>query len=123
MDAISSYEYWNEIDAIASDIADEYVYAADDDGKASDVIHERVGWHQWVIYTFYHFQVLQYSENSGAIEEFGFERTTQTGALDTMLMTLCAMSADVYKRYSELGDPDRRAGYVYKRYSELGETK
>lgn len=83
-------EYSKEISELAESIAKE---AREEGRDVSDVLHETIDGHQWVIYTAYHFDVLKHSKNDGAyFEEYG-ELTLK--ALDLAQIVYAAMAADV----------------------------
>ncbi len=85
---ISSREYWTEIAAIAAEVTREArAYERD----ISDVLHETIDGHQWVIYTAYNFDVAKLSPNSDAWEEWGIT----AGPMFDAQRAYCAMHADV----------------------------
>lgn len=89
MNDISSQEYWTEIEAIAISVTKE---AREQDRDISDVLHEALDGHQWVIYTYYNFDVCKHSPNDDAWREaFGSEAPTNLDAV----RAYSAMDADV----------------------------
>ena len=80
MSNITSSQYWIEVEALATQIAQDAMSQCDnsrDEAEeliADSLMHETIGAHQWVIYNAYHLDVLQYSDNSDRyIDEFGTE--------------------------------------------------
>jgi hypothetical protein len=66
------------------------------DRDETDVLHETIDGHCWVIYTAYNFQVLQHSDNDGyAVEEWGSDCATRDGVLNTAMLAFGALWADV----------------------------
>lgn len=106
MDEITSAAYRQQCNELAQEAADEYGY---DTEEARGWIWDTVDGHEWVIYTFYHFQVLQHSDNSGyTIENFGSDNLVDSnGQLNTMSLTFGALHADVMEAYERLEAPEQ----------------
>lgn len=66
MDSITQKEYWDEVRETAEMIAKE---CREHEQDRYDMLRERAGDHQWVIYTFYNFDVLKWTRNADAWEE------------------------------------------------------
>ena len=58
MEEISQKAYWTEVESLANDCAKE---AKEGDRELSEVVWETCDGHQWVIYTFYNYQVIQHT--------------------------------------------------------------
>jgi len=104
MDEISRHEYRKEVEGLAQEAADECGFNTE---AGREWIWETCDGHQWVIYTFYNYQVLQISDNDAyAIENFGAETAVRDGVLNTAALTMGALYADVMAAYSELEEPE-----------------
>ena len=98
-DAIKNQrEYYKEISALAKQIAEE---VEGDTDRASDLAHEIMDGHQWIIYTYYNLQVLEHSRNESAYFE-------NCGSLDAdsycdamAKMAFAAMLQDVYEELQD----------------------
>jgi len=101
MPNLTASEYRDEINSLAETIRDE---AAEYSREISEVMHETIDGHMWVIYTAYHYEVLSLSENDGAAADFGVNSLVVDGELNTALLAFCAIEADVYEAISELPD-------------------
>lgn len=105
-DCMTSSEYWAEVACLAESIVEETLQDLEPDASEDDAReqvqerhHETIDGHEWVTYTCYHHQVLQYSRNDGyMMEELGFQPLTDSGALDTMALAYWALYADVQER-------------------------
>ena len=80
MTNITSSQYWIEVEALATQIAQDAMLSCDNNREEAEelindsLMHETIGAHQWVIYNAYHLDVLQYSDNSDRyVDEFGVE--------------------------------------------------
>lgn len=84
MNNLSSFTYWQEINSIAANLVHE---AMQDNENVKDEaweqindtdLHQAIDQHQWVIYTQYNLQVLQFSENSEyMVDEMGADSAGQ----------------------------------------------
>ena len=113
MSNITSSQYWNEVEALATQIAQDAMTQCDNErSEAEDLIndslmHETIGTHQWVIYNAYHLDVLQYSDNSDYyIDNFGADDTAlilKERGLNGLHQDLAfyALFADVQEKISE----------------------
>jgi len=109
VEPITEQGYWAEIRSIVDEIVSE-VKQAEPDGdadswreSADERLWETVDGHQWVIYTYYHYQVLQISPNDGySIENFGSEGLVENGSLDTAKLTFGALYADCMERLADV---------------------
>lgn len=63
MSEIDSKHYWLEVSDTAAECAKQ---AKEEERDLYDVVHEMVDGHQWIIYTAYHHQVLQWSTQDAA---------------------------------------------------------
>ena len=63
MKDITHHEYWNEVSTIGQDIIDNALEYGSD---VSDLTHEAIDGHEWIIYTFYHDQILSFTDNDEA---------------------------------------------------------
>ena len=105
MDEITRQEYQKEVQELAESIKTECrEYGRD----VSDALHETIDGHQWVIYTYFNFQVLQHSENDGyALENFGTDcALTESGALNTAALAYGALYGDVSEALNGWNGPD-----------------
>jgi hypothetical protein len=78
METITQKAYWDEVASLAKNCADE---AKEQERELSEVVWETCDGHQWVIYTFYQFQILQHT------------------------------GQDVADRFSDMGGPDLKQGW------------
>lgn len=78
MSDITYSQYWKEVAELAADCVKEAKERGD---ELSDIIHESVDGHQWIIYTAYHTDVLKHTE------------------------------CDVSERFAEFGGPDLTRGW------------
>ena len=119
---MTSKEYWDEIESIASGLikkqqelsADEELERGYIEDAINDLLHEITDGHRWVIYNAYHFSVLEHSENA----EYGVTEglidcadDIKAGGLHKLLMSMCywAMYADIYDRVRDkLDDADEQ---------------
>jgi hypothetical protein len=102
---MTSWEYWSEI----TEIANECKQRERDGEELSDIVHEWIDSHQWVIYTPYHYEVLRISSNVDYGCEEGLidlNEDFKEGGLGrvTMSLTYRAMYADVMGTCSEISD-------------------
>ena len=112
----SSSQYWNEVEALANQIAQDAMEQTDNDrNEAEELINdsllfETIDGHQWVIYNAYHLDVLQYSDNSDHyVAEFGTEDAAlvlKERGLDGLHQALAfwALYADVQEKISDALD-------------------
>lgn len=99
MSDLTLAEYSKEVTELAQTVAKE---ACDENRDVSDVLHETIDGHQWVIYTAYHFDVLKHSPNDGAyFDEIGELTLT---SLDLAPIVYAALAADVRAELPDLGD-------------------
>jgi len=85
--------YWREVRAIALGVLRD---AVEYGRETSDVLHEAIDGHSWVICTAKAQLVAAWSENDGhAIAEFGAECVVKGGCLDWSALAFGAMYADV----------------------------
>ena len=77
MEPITYSDYWNQINDHAKNILDENNITTEDELRENDdiwdSIHETVDGDSWLIYYYYHPQILQHTKNGDALEEYGFE--------------------------------------------------
>ncbi len=67
MDSDITYQqYWQEIQAVAQSVTEE---AREYGREISEVLHETIDGHQWVIYTAYNYDVAKQSPNDDAWQE------------------------------------------------------
>ena len=82
MSMITASQYWKEVEATADRVIDRARDESDRARKESedydlmevinDLLHEEVDGHEWIIYTAYNLDVIQYSENPDEyINNFG----------------------------------------------------
>ena len=116
MTNITSSQYWIEVEALATQIAQDAMSSCDNDRSeaeeliADSLMHETIGAHQWVIYNAYHLDVLQYSDNSDYyIDNFGTDdaaivlRESGLAGLHQAL-AFWALYADVQEKIEEALD-------------------
>ena len=116
MTNITSSQYWNEVEALATQIAQDAMSSCDNSRDEAEelitdsLMHETIGAHQWVIYNAYSLDVLQYSGNSDRyVDEFGVEDAAivlKERGLDGLHQSLAfwALYADVQEKISEALD-------------------
>ena len=116
MTNITSSQYWIEVEALATQIAQDAMVHCDNNREEAEelindsLMHETIGAHQWVIYNAYHLDVLQYSGNSDRyIDEFGTEDAAivlKERGLDGLHQALAfwALYADVQEKIEEALD-------------------
>lgn len=100
-DSITLAEYTAEVASIAAEVAKE---AIEYNREISDVLHETIDGHQWVIYNAYHFRILQHSRNDEAyFQEYG---PIEGGSLSdiTTKLAFAAFYADVSEALPETED-------------------
>lgn len=75
---ITAQEYWREVNELADSIACEAMQQADNNREQAEelvndsLLHEMIDGHQWVIYSGYNLDVLQYSDNDEyMVDNFG----------------------------------------------------
>ena len=112
----SSSQYWNEVEALATQIAQDVMSSCDNNREEAEelindsLLHETIGAHQWVIYNAYTLDVLQYSGNSyHYVDEFGVEDAVlvlKERGLDGLHQSLAfwALYADVQAKIEEALD-------------------
>lgn len=89
---MTASEYWEEIEALAKSIPREARERGDD---PSDVLHETIDGHQFVIYTAEAREVLAHSPNDSAIfDEMGEQTVSDWGTIFSQAAYF-AMCADV----------------------------
>lgn len=91
MEPITSSEYYTECESIAREAVQE---ANGDRDTAYDHLHQDVDGHRWIIYTYYHTQILTHSQHDNAyFEDFGpLEAESFSDA--TLKMAYAAMLRD-----------------------------
>lgn len=96
---ITQSQYWREVTSLAKQIAKE---AKAEDRDITDVLHETIDGHQWVIYTWAYPWVLMHSRSEDALfDQMG--PTEATGYSQIMqLMTFYALYQDVAEELSGL---------------------
>ena len=116
MTNITSSQYWIEVEALATQIAQDAMSQCDNSREEAEelitdsLMHETIGAHQWVIYNAYNLDVLQYSDNSDYyINNFGTEDAAivlKERGLDGLHQTLAfwALYADVLEKIEEALD-------------------
>lgn len=112
METITQDAYHKETLGLAATIVEEAKERHKDSGEdihelISEILHETIDGHEWIIYTYYAQQVVQHSPNDAAIEEYGMESVIKDGTLNWSLLAFCAMEADVREAlpdYDEIED-------------------
>ncbi len=116
MSELTQTEYWTEVESIASTLADEALDQADDDKDAAleyifdSALHETIDGHQWIIYTYYNLQVINFSDNDDYYDQnFGAESlkaSLEEGGIDTLHCHIAfwALYADVQDKIDEALD-------------------
>ena len=116
MTNITSSQYWIEVEALATQIAQDAMSQCDNSREEAEelindsLLFETIGAHQWVIYNAYNLDILQYSDNSyHYVEEFGVEDAIlvlKERGLDGLHQSLAfwALYADVQEKISEALD-------------------
>ena len=103
-DIITQSTYYREITDLAKQCrAEAREYGRD----VSEVIHETVDGHSWIIYTRHNLAVLQYSDHEDAAEEMGgLEDVLRSGGVSGLLTYLAcaAMMADVDAAVAEIAE-------------------
>jgi len=95
---ITQSQYWREVSSLAKNIAKE---AKDEDRDISDVLHETIDGHQWVIYTWAYPWVLMHSRSEDALfEEQGSIETSSYSDI-MQKMTYYALYQDVSNEIAE----------------------
>lgn len=110
MEPITQHEYWKEVESISNELQSEALQELLDGGAEredidsnqiweimADRLHETIDGHQWIIYTYYNYQVLQHSPNDGySAENFGTESIVdKSGNLNTAALAFGALYGDV----------------------------
>jgi hypothetical protein len=95
----SAQEYYAEIRALAQEARQR---SYEDGQDIQEVVHELVDGHQWVIYTHYGLQVLQYSRHENAYFDTFGPLTADTFCSVMAKLTYAAMEADVQETLSEI---------------------
>ena len=116
MSEISSFQYWEEISAIAESIVSETMSECDNDREAAEELvqdtrlHETIDGHQWVIYYAYNLDVIKHSDNDDYYDQnFGAEAlasSLEQGGLDMLHCHIAfwCMYADVQEKLSDAFD-------------------
>ena len=116
MSNITSSQYWKEVEALATQIAQDAMSSCDNDrSEAEELINdsllfETIGAHHWVIYNAYNLDVLRYSDNSDyyvdnlgmddaalVLKEWGLNGLHQA-------LAFCALFADVQEKINDALD-------------------
>ena len=72
-------EYWHEVETLADTVVEQAMQDSDNDivdamDRASDLLHEVVDGHPWIIYNSYNLDVIRWSPNEDyATDHFGTE--------------------------------------------------
>ena len=110
--SITSSQYWVEVEALATQIAQDAMSQCDnnrDDAEeliTDSLLHETIDGHQWIIYCAYNLDVYQYSNNSDYyIDNFGGDDAAyvlKEKRLDGLHQALAfwALYADVQEKIS-----------------------
>lgn len=98
MDSLTSNEYFTQCRDIATEALD--TCATDDD--VYDHIHASIDGHQWVIYTFYHLEILRISNNEDAFFEDGGKLEADSFSNAVQQMAFAAFRQDVCEALAEL---------------------
>lgn len=99
-DSPTQREYWCEIADLAFEVTRE---AREGDREISDVLHESLDCHMWVIYTHRAMRVALHSPNDGEIFE---NLVTLDGAMFDSQRAYFAMHADVCEHSNFNADPE-----------------
>lgn len=101
MDKITQQKYWHEVKDIARECLDE---SNKDTEGARELARDAVDQHHWIIYTFYHMQILEHSRNTDVFFD-NFGDTSFSSFSDcTLKCAFAAMEQDVQEEISELLD-------------------
>lgn len=99
---MTSGEYEDEITSIAKGIIEEHGLNEDD---WHDAVHESVDGHQWIIYTGFHEEILDNSDNEPDNDEVTGMADPKGGWRDfRQVAAFMAMEADVQQKLRELAD-------------------
>ncbi len=94
MEPITSQEYFAECASIAREAVRD---AEGDRDNALERCDEDTDQHQWIMYTYYHTQILQHSSHDNAyFEDFG-PLTADSYSEATQMMAIAAFRRDVYE--------------------------
>ena len=102
---MKTYEYQIEVQSIAETVIDEVM---EHGGELSDLVHENVDGHEWIIYTAYHQQIIDNcSYNDAYLDCYGHEdlgRIMTEQGLDAVIQTRAffALDHDVREAVEEL---------------------
>ena len=106
-DDITRQSYWDEIRSLADDAIEAWRDGDVADRDAlSDWIHETIDGHKWIIYYALRADVLRYTDNKEAYEEFG--GLDHCDGLDAVMVyaAYCAMAADLTAQINAQWDDD-----------------
>lgn len=98
MEPITRKDYFDEIRAVRDNALEEYKeYGRDTDPNewVSDWLHQTIDGHEWVIYNWYHTQILTWSDNEDAVFDVMGEVTGTDASSVLTPMAFFAMEADV----------------------------
>jgi len=99
---ISQREYWAQVEAIAKDVTEEAVGRGD---EISDLLHEAIDSHSWIIYTWKAQQVMQWTDNADAIADVGCEFADKSWAEIVGQFAYYALYQDVCEHSAFGADP------------------
>ena len=94
MDELTYTKYWREVNELAEMLVSESMAdnSGDKDAAMEEIqdsrLHETVDGHQWIIYTYYNLQVIQFSDNEDYYSDnFGADslaEALESGGLDIL---------------------------------------
>ena len=90
---ITSHGYWKEIRALAKLVHTKEGY--DEDADESDILHELIDGHEWIIYTWAYPWVLMHSDNEDALFDAQGPTEATNYSQIMQLMAFYAMEQDV----------------------------
>lgn len=100
MAGMSNTEYWQEVHSIVDSLIEERE-PDDTEDDLQERLWEDVDGHEWVIYTGYHYEILQHTDNdSYYVDNFGADGLTDGGHLRTELLAFGALYADCMDYFS-----------------------
>lgn len=95
MEEITQKAYWTEVEALAKDCVERFAAGED----LYEAVNAACDGHHWIIYTFYHHQILQISDQdvSARFEEMGGPASKDWASL-VMHAAYLALEGDVLDR-------------------------
>jgi hypothetical protein len=106
MEPLTRKEYFDEIRAIRANALEEYKeYGSDTDPNewVSEWLHQTIDGHEWIIYNWYHTQVLTWTDNDDAAFDV-IEKVSGTNSTEVLTpLAFYAMEADV-RDHLDMGD-------------------